>query len=53
MLPLENLFFYESAFLEKKHIYEDLFGIIRWVIKFEFQKRGYVHLHELDWLPNS
>jgi hypothetical protein len=53
MLPLENLFFYESVFQQKKHIFEDLFGWIRWVMKFEFQKRGYVHLHEIDFLPKS
>jgi len=40
MLPLENFFFLETIKQQKKHIFEDLFGMMRWVLKYEFQKRG-------------
>ena len=53
MLPLENLFFWETVFAQKKHIFNDLLGWTRWVMKFEFQQRGYVHLHEIDFIPNG
>ena len=53
MLPLENLFFYETVFQQKDHIFNDLLGWTRWAMKFEFQQRGYVHLHEIDWIPNG
>ena len=53
MLPLENLFFWECVFQQKKHIFNDLLGWTRWVMKFEFQQRGQVHLHEIDFLPNG
>lgn len=53
MLPLENLLFWDIVFAQKKHIYNDLLGWTRWVMKFEFQQRGYVHLHEIDFIPEG
>jgi hypothetical protein len=53
MLPLENYFFRECVISQKEHIFNDLLGWTRWVMKWEFQQRGYVHLHEIAFLPNG
>ena len=40
MLALENFFFKEAIYSQKKNIFQDLLGWNRWASKIEFQKRG-------------
>lgn len=52
-VPLENHFFNEAIEAQRTHIYEEIFGWIRYVAKIEFQMRGHPHIHEADWVPEG
>ena len=52
-VPLENHFFNEAIEAQRTHIYEEIFGWIRYVAKIEFQMRGNPHIHEADWVPEG